>query len=259
MIDINKAKEFYKEYISKYNPEDPKVALKIAHIYRTAEKAKWLATKLELEQEDILLAELIGLLHDIGRFEQIRIYNTFLDKISINHGEYGAKVLFENNLIRNFIEDKKYDEIIKKAIINHNRNKISKDCNPKELLHCKIIRDADKLDIYYVLLNDTLEAAYPTNIYPKEPISENIKKDFIEKHTIDYSNVKSCIDLLVGQIAYVFDINYTYSLQIIKKENYLEKMIKKFEPNGKCINDINALYDIADKYINDKLNEGTVK
>lgn len=258
MIDINKAKKFYKEYVSKYNPEDPKVALKIAHIYRTSEKAKWLATKLGLEQEDILLAELIGLLHDIGRFEQTRKYNTFLDKISINHGEYGVKVLFEDNLIRNFIEDKQYDEIIKKAIINHNRDQISKDCNEKELLHCKIIRDADKLDIYYVLLNDTLEAAYPTNIYPKEPISKSIKKDFVEKYSIDYSNVKSCIDLLVGQIAYVFNINYIYSLEMIKKEKYLEKMIERFEPNEASIKDINELYNIADKYITDKIKEGKV-
>ena len=57
MIDIIKAKKFYKKYISKYNPEEPRIALKIAHIYRTAEKAKWLAEKLKLNQEDILLEQ----------------------------------------------------------------------------------------------------------------------------------------------------------------------------------------------------------
>lgn len=91
MIDINKAKQFYKEYISQYNPEDPRIALKIVHIYRTAEESKRLAEKLNLSKEDNLLAELIGLLHDIGRFEQVKIYNTFLDKISVNHAEYGVK------------------------------------------------------------------------------------------------------------------------------------------------------------------------
>ena len=40
MIDIIKAKQFYKEYIKKYNPNEPRIALKIAHIYRTAEEAK---------------------------------------------------------------------------------------------------------------------------------------------------------------------------------------------------------------------------
>ena len=40
MIDLEKAKNFYKEYISNYNPDNPKIALKIAHIFRTAEKSK---------------------------------------------------------------------------------------------------------------------------------------------------------------------------------------------------------------------------
>lgn len=115
MIDIVRAKKAFKEYVKKYNPDDSKVKLKIAHIERTAEVAKKLATELMLEKEDIELAELIGLLHDIGRFEQIRIYHTFVDKISIDHGKLGAKILFEDGLIRNFIEDKKYDTNNKKG------------------------------------------------------------------------------------------------------------------------------------------------
>lgn len=259
MIDIIRAKEFYKEYISKFNPEEPRIALKVAHIYRTAEKAKWIAQKLELNEEDIVLAELIGLLHDIGRFEQARKYNTFLDKISINHGEYGVKVLFEDNLIRNFIEDNKYDEIIRKAVLNHNRDRIEEGCSGRELLHCRIIRDADKLDIFNVILTDPLEAAYPLDRYPKDGISKEIKKGFIENHRIDYSNIKTCVDLLAGQIAYVFDINYKYSLEKIVEENYLEKLIERFDAKDEqTINDLNELKDIAQKYIQDKIEEGEI-
>ena len=151
MIDIEKAKKYYKEYISNYNPEDPKIALKIAHIFRTAEKAKKIAINLNLSEEDVKLAELIGMLHDIGRFEQLRVYNTYNDRESINHGEYGAKILFEDGLIKNFIEDRQYDRIIYLAVINHNRDNIEEGLNERELLHCKIIRDADKWDIFYVI------------------------------------------------------------------------------------------------------------
>lgn len=98
-IDIEKAKQAFKEYVKNYDPEDKKVKLKIEHIERVSQLAKQMAEKLKLDEEDIKLAELIGLLHDIGRFEQIRIYHTFTDKKSINHGEYGAKVLFEDGLI----------------------------------------------------------------------------------------------------------------------------------------------------------------
>lgn len=260
MIDINKARKFYKEYMSGYNPEEPRIALKIAHIYRTAEEAKWLAESLKLNKEDILLAELIGLLHDIGRFEQVKKYNTFLDKISINHGEYGVKVLFEDNLIRNFIEDSQYDEIIKKAILNHNKARIEDDVtDERELLHCKIIRDADKLDIFKVVLIDSLEASYPLDKYPKEHVNPKIKEDFIKNHKVYYSDIKACVDLLVGQLGYVFDINYLYSLEKINNENYLEKLIKRFDPEDeKTIKDLNELRDIAEKYMQEKIKEGEI-
>ena len=121
LIDMIEAKKAFKEYVKKYNPEDEKIKIKIAHIERVAENSKRIAENLNLSQEDIELAELIGLLHDIGRFEQVRLYHTFVDKDSINHGEYGAKVLFEDGLIRKFIKDDKFDRIIKLAIVNHNR------------------------------------------------------------------------------------------------------------------------------------------
>jgi len=260
MIDINKAKKFYKEYISNYNPEEQRIALKIAHIYRTAEEARNLAEMLNLNEEDILLAELIGLLHDIGRFEQVKKYNTLVDSISVNHAEYGVKVLFEDNLIRNFIEDNQYDEIIKKAILNHNRNEIDSNItDERERLHCKIIRDADKLDIYYALLIEKIEATYPLDRYSKEPITKEIKDDFIKSHKINYSNINACVDLLVGQIAYVFDINYLYSIQKIDNENYLEKIIEKFDSQDENTKkELNELKDIAKKYIQEKIKEGEI-
>lgn len=259
MIDLNKAKKFYKEYISKYNPENARIALKIDHIYRTAEKSKWLATKLNLSNEDILLAELIGLLHDIGRFEQIKKYNTFVDKDSINHGMYGVKVLFEDNLIRNFIEDTQYDEIIKKAILNHNRSTISQTNSKRELIHCKIIRDADKLDIFNVLLIDKLEAAYPFEKYEKEHISKEIKDDFINYHEINYLQRKTCADILVSHIAYIFDINYLYSIMEIKENDYINKLINRYNAEETdTIEDLKDISKIAYKYIQEKIEEGNI-
>ena len=125
-IDILKAKKVFKQYVEKYNPEDEKIKIKIAHIERVSQIAKKLAEQLNLDEEDIELAELIGLLHDIGRFEQARVYKTFRDKDSINHGEYGVKILFDNGLIREFIATDRFDEIIKLAILNHNRADIEK-------------------------------------------------------------------------------------------------------------------------------------
>ena len=77
MIDLLKAKKVFKEYVKDYDIENPKIALKVAHIERVSEIAKNTAKSLNLSKEDVELAELIGLLHDIGRFEQIKKYNTW--------------------------------------------------------------------------------------------------------------------------------------------------------------------------------------
>lgn len=256
MIDIVRAKKAFKEYVKKYNPDDSKVKLKIAHIERTAEVAKKLATELMLEKEDIELAELIGLLHDIGRFEQIRIYHTFVDKISIDHGKLGAKILFEDGLIRNFIEDKKYDTIIKKAIINHNKSKIEDGLDEKTNLHCKIIRDSDKLDIFYILTFENKRAVWESDDLSNDVISDEIYREFIEDKNINYKERKSSADILVSHFAYVYDFNFKYSLKMLRQSDNVNKLYKRFLFNDKkTMERYNNIYNIAIKYLKNSLEE----
>ena len=227
-IDIKKAKQAFKEYVRKYNPEDEKIRLKIAHIERVSQIAKKIAIQQNLSEEDIQLAELIGLLHDIGRFDQVKLYHTFVDKDSINHGEYGAKVLFEDGLIRNFIETDEFDEIITLSIINHNRAKIQDGLTERQNLHARIIRDADKIDIFYLLTIEKEEILWETNNMNNEIITNEIYKEFIKNRHIDYKNIRTSGDLLVAHFAYVYDLNFRESLKIIKENSYLEKLYRRF-------------------------------
>ncbi len=150
MIDFSKALKSFKEYLKDYDLEDGNIKLKVKHTYEVVNKSEYIAKGLNLDEENIQLAKLIGLLHDIGRFEQVKQTNDFLDNKGFDHADYGVKVLFEENLIRKFVEDNKYDNIIKKAIYNHNKYQIEEGLDEDELLHCKIIRDADKLDNFRV-------------------------------------------------------------------------------------------------------------
>lgn len=254
MIDITKAKKTFKEYVKNYNPNDARIKLKIVHIERTADIAKNMAKSLNLNEEDIKLAELIGLLHDIGRFEQIRKYNTFSDKNSINHGEYGAKILFEEGLIREFIEDESFDKIIKLAILNHNKDKIQEGLTERELLHAKIIRDSDKTDIFKVLLTESIESCYGTRDMTKEVITEEIFREFMEEHKINYKNMKTSADHLVSSFAFIFDFNFNYGLEIINKEKYLELIYNKFKLEDKKSQEmLNEIYKTATKNMEKRL------
>ena len=256
MIDIEKAREVLKKYIQEYDNKNPKVILKREHILRVADNAKLIASNLNLSQEDINLAELIGLLHDIGRFEQLRIYNTFNDNKSIDHGLKGTGVLFEQNLIRKFLKEKDYDKIIYLAIKNHNKKIIEEGLNDRELLHAKIIRDADKLDIFNIISNAKLADAvwFPTENIENEKISDDIFKQMIEDRLVSYADIKTNIDCMITWIAYVYDINFKISLEIINNKDYLNKLIDRVNYKDKITKDrINYLKEQANEYIKQKL------
>lgn len=249
-IDILKAKRIFNEYVKNYNPEDEKIKLKIAHIERVSQIAKQLAEKLNLEQEDVELAELIGLLHDIGRFEQIKRYHTFIDKKSINHGEYGVKILFDNGLIRDFIKDDKYDEIIKLAILNHNKNDIEKGLTERENLHAKIIRDADKTDIFSILMKEKKENAWEKEDLSDDKITDEIYAEFMDGKKINYENRKTSADILVSHFAYVYDFYFEPTKETIKQNNYLDRLYKRFIFNDEeTMKRYNEIYKKAKQYL----------
>lgn len=244
MIDIVKAKKYFKEYVSKYDVLDSRIKLKIIHINHVSENSKQIAKFLDLSKEEQDLAELIGLLHDIGRFEQLRIYGTFSDKVSINHAEKGVEILFKDNIIRNFIEDTTYDDIIYKAVKNHNLLKIEENLLSKEeLLHSKIIRDADKLDIFRVFLESKLEDCVhlETEDVSKEILSEEYFEDFSKQKLLLYANIKTNMDFMVACLSYIYDFNFVDTLKIVKEKDYINKIIKKI--------------DAKDPYTKEKLDE----
>lgn len=248
------ARKAFADYVKKYDIQNDKIKLKVEHIERVSQIAKKLAIKLELIKEDVALAELIGLLHDIGRFEQIKKFNTFNDRNSVNHGEFGVHVLFnpKDGIIRNFIKDTKYDDIIKKAIINHNKDalEIPEDLTTRELLHTKIVRDSDKIDILYILTVAKKETAWEKADLVDDVISEEIYKEFMEKGRIDYSKKKSSVDTLIGHFAYIFDFNFPDSIQYIKEQNYIEKIYNRFEfHDQKTMRQYQKIYEKVSKYM----------
>lgn len=94
----------FAEYVRNYDPSDEKIKLKIDHTYRVAGLCQRIAESLSLSEPDVDIAWLLGMLHDIGRFEQIRRFGTFNDVQSVDHAEFGADLLFKEGLIRKFAE-----------------------------------------------------------------------------------------------------------------------------------------------------------
>lgn len=232
--------EIFKEYAFKYDQSIGMVKYKYEHSLRVMEISKILAEKLNLSENDKLIAEFIGLTHDIARFEQWTSYKTFYDKISFDHGLRGVELLFDENLIKIFNVKKQDYNVIKTAIMNHNKFKIEDDLiDEKEILFSKLIRDADKLDIIY---------SFSTNRILKldsddSDINEKVKNKYFNGEQIDYGDIISNNDRIVEILSLIYDINFKYSFEYLKEKNYVNDLYDNL--NNK---------DILKEYI-DKINK----
>lgn len=251
-IDLEKAKHEFIEYTSKYDTKNEHISRKIGHSIRVMNISKEIATKIGLTQEEIKIAELIGLLHDIARFEQYTQFETFNDLNSFDHGNYALEILDKD--IRRYIENNKYDEIIRKAIKNHNKFEIEEGITEKELVFAKLIRDADKIDIIYEAVEMFWKGI--ENQINNTKISESVEKQFKNYKQIKRdknSEKEPNIDEIIGVIAFIFDINYRESFEIIKKQNYINKILDRFEFKDKETKEkIKEIKNIANTYINER-------
>ncbi|MBE5805473.1 MAG: HD domain-containing protein [Clostridiales bacterium] len=227
MIDVNKVEENFNNYVRKFEQTNPKIIIKKFHSIRVKEISEKIARGLNLSEEEIQIAMVIGLLHDIGRFEQEAQYHTFNDFKSMDHGDYGAEYLKNN--IREYIETDIYDNIIINAVKNHNKFLIEDKENEKENLFAKIVRDADKLDIMYESINIFYKGKEDliNNAYVSDYVYSHIKKNQLVKS--DKNIVIDYLDNIIRTISFVFDLNFDISFRILKENNYINNLIERFE------------------------------
>ena len=227
MIDRAKVTRVFKEYVSDYDITDDKIRLKVVHTYKVAENSERIARSLDLNGEDTDLAWLIGMLHDIGRFEQLRRFHTFVDADSIDHAKFGADLLFEEGLIRRFLEDESYYDYIETAIRAHNLFVLGEDPDARRLMFSKIIRDADKIDIFRVNDEFSKEVVYDTT---REELMTSALTDEVVEASLNHVTVlrslkKTPADTLVSHISLVYGIYYRESIVMLKEQGYLDKLM----------------------------------
>lgn len=219
---MNKA---FDNYVSNFDLNDKNIRLKYDHSYRVANLSKKYAKLLNFSDEDILLAEVIGLIHDIGRFDQIKKYNSYDDINNMDHADYGAFLLFNKGLIKKFWKNKKDYELIKFAIENHNKLTIPNIDDERFMKFAKLIRDVDKLDIIYIYAFSDDVKFNVSNDCISESIIKNIKSHKMVERT-DRKNTNNEIAL---SFAYAFDINN--NIVINEFINNIEKFYSKLDSN----------------------------
>ncbi|KAF0236503.1 MAG: Metal-dependent phosphohydrolase HD subdomain [Prolixibacteraceae bacterium] len=240
-IDIST--NWFNAYCSSFNrlteSQSSDFTIKKEHSLRVAAIALSLAEKLEWTDEEQKIAFLVGLLHDLGRFRQLVEFDKFSDEKSVDHAGEAVKILKEENLFDVLqIENR---ELIFAAILNHNKFKIQEGLTGQQLLHAKLIRDADKLDIFRVLgvyyanrngkANHTLTWELPKGT----AVSPLVSKEILAGKMVSKKNIASEMDVKIMQLSWVYDLNFRPTFEFLVKNRYLENVYNSLPKNDLVI------------------------
>lgn len=265
MINLKQCKEVFLNHLEQY--EDKTTIgfdLKVKHTFRVMKISKELCKKLNLSKEESKLAQVVALLHDIGRFEEIR-YNKKLDNAKYDHATVGVDLLFKENVIDKFNIEKKYYNIIEVAVYNHSRKSIPEGLNKEELLQTKIIRDADKLDNFILKIRGKIDSCFPGNIKNIEEvnnslISDKVYKSIMNRECVDVHDRETKLDLFICVLGFIYDLNFIESLEIVKEKNYINRIIDRFNyTNSDTLEKMENIRKQLNTYIEEKLRNNTTK
>ncbi len=209
------------------------IGLKLVHSQRVRRISKDLAVRIGLDVHSIFLAELCGLFHDIGRLIQFQRYGTFVDSKSEDHALLGIQVLEKYKVFKDL--EHKEQELLKDAIFVHNKFSIPSDFEGLKLVLSKILRDADKIDIWRVFECFYSKGSGPQEINlglePGKSISDKVLADFLKGRMVRIEDVRNQLDFMVMRLGWLYDINYDESLKILVKRGYIDSLIKRL-PEG---------------------------
>ncbi|MBC8182962.1 HD domain-containing protein [candidate division KSB1 bacterium] len=255
--ELESLKMWFTNYVQEFDSDDKDIsknlALKLEHTKRVCKEIVGLGKELQLNEGQLCLAEAMALFHDVGRFEQYTKYRTYLDMKSENHAELGVKVLNKNQVLKNMQAEER--SLIEKAVSYHNRKELPVDETEQCLFYTKLLRDADKLDIWKVVTdyyqNKTGEenGAIVFELPDTNDFSDDACKNLISGKLVDVNQIRCVNDFRLLQISWIYDINFIPTFHRIRERKYLE-IIREFLIESKRIDHV---LEIALDYIDGRL------
>jgi hypothetical protein len=258
--DLKYMKNWFADYTKPFysmNEEDRKnIVLKVVHTHNVCENIVRIAKRSSLSDNQIRMAEAVALFHDLGRFPQYAAYKTFRDAVSVNHGLLGSKILTKENVLLPLSHDEQ--QLIIQAVKFHNAFAIPAILNVETVLFLKLIRDADKVDIFRVFIeyyeSPQKDRASATAFgVPDTPeYSEIMLSCIIKKQVASYSNIKTENDFKLMKLSWIYDIHFKESIRLMQEKNYINRIINKLPQTD----EIAAAMIILKQHISERLSNG---
>ncbi len=241
MISRETAKRSFLDYAGNYDASDPLISSKIDHTMRVAANAERIALSIDMDRDDTDLAWMLGLLHDFGRFEQVRRFGTFMDVHSVDHAELGADLLFNEKKIELFsgsgFEEKDY-KLAETAVRQHNKLELPEDLDERTRTFCELLRDADKTDIFRVIDEMPFEQRIGKSLGKLEEKSEASPEcmECVRLHRcIPKAYVHSHFEGRLSHVCLAFELVFEESRRIAIEEGHIKSLLSETDKTGKQI------------------------
>lgn len=250
---LDEVKNWFSTYASSFASEDgsllPMLTLKFEHSLRVSADSAAIARDLGWSDSEVAAAEALGLLHDTARFSQYTTYRTFSDRKSIDHGDLGYAIVRDKRVLVN--AGAANEQQILDGIRYHNKRDLPPGIDPDSLRFVKLIRDADKLDIFFVIndavLNNRTER-FPDlllNVDPRGRATPALIDEIKHSKQGSYENIHSLADIFLVRTAWIFGMSYAPTLARIAERKLLLDLREAIphEP------EVMAMIDAARKHI----------
>lgn len=228
--DLDYFRQWFHDYVKAFYTSDAadngNIELKETHSYHVRENMMRIAAEENLDSNRAMIAETVGLFHDVGRFQQYATYRTFRDGISVNHGEFGVRVLTENGVLNALSEGER--DIITTAIKFHNAFKVPDLHDVEKELFLKMIRDADKLDIWRIFFDyygkqGKRPSAAGLGLPDTPDYSPEVLERIFNKQLIPLTMLKSLNDFKLTKLSWMYDLNFAFSFAVVTENDYINR------------------------------------
>ena len=230
---LDRFQRWFDEYAGRFYGDDAYVnanlQLKQEHTQRTSREIVLLARELGLDDDETRIAELIGLLHDIGRFPQFARYRTYSDPRSVNHCRLGVQVLRDEGVLDVLTSEGR--RWVETAVGLHGRKSLPSALNGRALLFTRLIRDADKIDIFRIVVENYKQYREDPEGFllevelPDVPeYSPEVLEAILNEELVDSAQLRTLNDAKLCQLGWIYDLNFTASLRRIDRCGFLPEL-----------------------------------
>jgi hypothetical protein len=224
--------------------------LKVDHTQRVRAISERLAAALDLQPEDRLLAAAIAICHDVGRFPQYRDHCTFNDATSVNHAALAVQTLKDEGVLDRLADDRR--SLLLQAVALHNVFALPADLAPDVRRFARLIRDADKLDIWRVLIEycsspvEERASAVVWELPDTGACSHRALAEVAAGRTLNRSLLATADDFKLLQLSWAFDLNFAESYTILAERGYIATLAKLLPRQAGCREAVDAVHVYVD-------------